>query len=66
MARHILDTTPRFQKQASLLRYAAAARAAEGPALGPRFVALQRRAKGPYNPASRLRAYLRIARGYRV
>lgn len=66
MARHILDHAHQVRPEAPVTRYAKAARSlAEGPA-HPKEIALRRRAKGSFNPAARLRAYLRIERGLRV
>ncbi len=65
MAKHILDQ-PRGRADAPILRYARAARA-QSPEIdrnAVRYAEFRRRAKGPYDPAHRLRAYLRIERGF--
>lgn len=65
MAKHVLDQT-RGRGDAPILRYARAARA-QAPEIdrhAVRYAEFRRRAKGPFDPAHRLRAFLRIERGY--
>jgi len=64
MTRHVLDHTRRTRADAPLLRYTRAARAGAPVEVERKLEMLRRRAKGPFNPASRMRAYLRIDRGF--
>ena len=61
--RHILDARPRTTTSSRLSRYARIARGTGEDAIDRKLIPLQRRAKGPYNPAARMRAFLRIERG---
>lgn len=65
MSRHVLDETRELGHDAPLRRYARAARAQLPAEKRDRMLmALSRKAKGPWNPAARMRAFLRIERGY--
>ena len=64
MTRHVLDHTRRTREEAPLLRYARAARGGTPAGAEKKLEMLRRRAKGPFNPAARMRAYLRIDRGF--
>ena len=65
MPKHILDRPDGPVGDAPVSRYARAARAQESQEQADRrLMMLRRRAKGPWNPAARMRAFLRIERGY--
>ena len=67
MTKHILDHADVAVRRPQVTRYARAARAQmqENPG-DRRLMTLSRRASGPWNPAARTRAFLRIARGREV
>ncbi|MEM1428134.1 MAG: hypothetical protein AAGG09_01605 [Pseudomonadota bacterium] len=62
MARHVLDQANRTTSDAPLMRYTRAAHAGTPVVLERKLAMLRRRAKGPFNPSARMRAYLRIER----
>jgi hypothetical protein len=66
MRKHIIDQPRGVQSDAPLMRYAGAARRLSEETTDRKILGLRRRAKGPFNPASRMRAFLRIDRGYEV
>jgi hypothetical protein len=66
MARHILDHSHGRASDAPVHRYAGAARRLSNDTTDRKILGLRRRAKGPFNPAARTRAFLRIERGHEV
>jgi len=64
MKKHILDHPHDVRSDAPVTRYAGAARRMTDETTDKKILGLRRRAKGPYNPAARMRAFLRIERGY--
>ena len=64
MAKHILDHPGKTRSDAPIARYAGAARRLSDETTDKKVLGLRRRAKGPFNPAARTRAFLRIERGY--
>jgi epoxyqueuosine reductase len=64
MRKHILDHPNKLRSDAPVTRYASAARRLSDETTDKKILGLRRRAKGPFNPAARMRAFLRIDRGY--
>lgn len=66
MKKHVLDHPRDVSPNAPVTRYAGAARRLSDEMADKKILGLRRRSKGPYNPAARMRAFLRIERGYEV
>lgn len=64
MTKHILDHREQGVADAPVMRYARAARSLSEETTDKKVLGLRRRTKGPFNPAARMRAFLRIERGY--
>ncbi len=63
MKKHVLDHPRDVRSDAPVTRYAGAARRLDDETRDKKILGLRRRAKGPYNPAARMKAFLRIERG---